>query len=65
LHSYAQSNLRELPMNLGKLQTLTSLNLSHCSRLERLPDSIGELAALKALRLKNCVSLEAYVTLEF
>merc|ERR1712086_65293 len=49
--------LTVLPPNLGRLQSLTSLNLEKCIKLKELPSSLGELQSLTSLNLGNCDSL--------
>merc|ERR1712086_982107 len=49
--------LTVLPPNLGRLQSLTSLNLEKCIKLKELPSSLGELPSLTSLNLRSCDSL--------
>ena len=52
-----QGNLSSLPIWIGNLQTLTSLNLTSCSKLINLPESVGNLHDLTSLDLSYCDNL--------
>jgi len=47
-----------LPMELGDLKDLVSLDLSYCEKLEYLPDTVRKLHVLKHLKLSQCLSLK-------
>ncbi|KAJ8601598.1 hypothetical protein CTAYLR_008458 [Chrysophaeum taylorii] len=49
--------LTALPLEIGKLTSLTSLDLSGCSQMKTLPREIGQLTALKSLSLNRCRQL--------
>jgi hypothetical protein len=49
---------QQLPVYLGQLITLSSLDLSGCGRLQQLPDTIGQLTGLASLCLRNCGRLQ-------
>merc|ERR1740130_691656 len=53
--------LTVLPPNLGRLQSLTSLNLENCRSLSELPPSLGELQSLTSLNLEECHKLSGEV----
>jgi hypothetical protein len=51
-------NLLQLPPELCRCTSLTSLDLSGCSQLQGLPDDFGNLTQLQLLDLTSCSSLQ-------
>jgi hypothetical protein len=49
---------QQLPVYIGQLAGLSSLDLSGCGRLKQLPDTIGQLAGLSRMYLRNCSRLQ-------
>ncbi|XP_028124078.1 TMV resistance protein N-like [Camellia sinensis] len=52
------SSISELPLPVGHLTNLKSLDLGRCKNLTSIPNNIGQLKALKSLMLRGCSKLE-------
>nr|XP_011458231.1 PREDICTED: TMV resistance protein N-like isoform X2 [Fragaria vesca subsp. vesca] len=56
--SLDETAIEQLPLSVGLLTGLTSLNLRDCKNLKRLPRDIGNLKSLKRLNICGCSKLE-------
>ncbi|KAJ1688945.1 hypothetical protein LUZ63_013100 [Rhynchospora breviuscula] len=52
------SDLEEVPVLIGNLDSLECLNLLHCKSLKCLPESLGKLKNLRVMCLRLCENLE-------
>ncbi|PHT33211.1 hypothetical protein CQW23_29548 [Capsicum baccatum] len=52
------TGIRELPLSIGNLSGLTSLDLEHCEDLVSLPNSLSNLKNLQFLCIRGCKKLE-------
>ena len=51
------SSLVELPREIGRLSSLTALNLCRCGALEELPHELTALRGLISLNLSSCYQI--------